>query len=299
MPQDCILSYASKFGGFAVPRLVVAACGPLVGGWLALVCLAGTEGRASDLPHRSELVLELRFNDAPGEVVKDSAAKNPPALMTIFDGAKADLRTAPGGGVSHKPKDRAFDNTVSLAMGGSGKTPGQGGKAVISGGATSFDRAMSFTVQGWYKSDGVQIPSNYARLISSQRLSVVFDGPDGKGLVLSTDRGSALSPSPVFRVADQWVFFAITYDGAGEYKNVVFYAGSVNGPVQVVTEASLAAGALKTVLPDVPVIIGNMPAGDRPFDGVIDNIRIWADAASSEAVLNQAELEAIRRADTS
>lgn len=300
MPLHYTPSADYPFGSCVLrPLFAITTRALLVGGALSFGIFAEAPARAADLPHRGELVLELGFDDAPGAAIKDSSGRNPPASLMQFDDAKADLRTPPGDGVSGKSKDGAFDNRESLGMGGSGKTPGHGGKVVIGGGATSVTGAQSFTVQGWYRTETGQIPSNYARLLSSPQLSVLFDAIDGRGLVLSTDHGSAISMDPVFLATGEWVFFAIVCDGGQAKNNVFFYAGSIGKPVKIVTVASLAQGTLKAPPQrDTPLVIGNMPDGTRPFAGLIDDLRIWVDTTTgAKAALTQADLEAIRKAD--
>lgn len=210
---------------------------------------------------------------------------------------KAELLTVPGGGVSRKPSDRALDNSASLGMGGTKQTPGKGGGALVSRGATRLDGALSFTVQGWFRSETDLVPSNYARLIHSHRMSVLFDSAEGQGLVLSTDKGSVLCQDAALRRPGRWVFFAVAHDGTRPGDNVFFYAGTETEPVRLVGTGSLKPGALRPALPNSPLVVGNVVDGDRPFDGLIDNIRIWASTDGADALLDQTRLEELRKTD--
>lgn len=91
------------------------------------------------------------------------------------------------------------------------------------------------------------------------RLSV-----DGTTTVLASDTGEL--------VAGRWYLLTATYDGSTMriYKNADLVASTnVSGAVEAA--------------PTVPVAIGNQPAGagDRPFDGLIDEVRIYNSALST------------------
>lgn len=226
-----------------------------------------------------------------------SASGKPMLELTFEDAADTSSRRPAGEGVSGR--GHAFDNTASPKMGGTSQAPGTGEKVLVRGGSAKLSNARSFTIQGWYKSDAGQIPSNYARLLASARVSLFFDSPEGKGLSLSVNRGSALCPDAAFRHPDRWVYFAVTYDGTQKTDNVLFYAGSEADPVRLVGKVSIEAGPVGSGSSEQPLVVGNVEAGDRPFDGLIGNIRIWADTSGTSAVLGADALEQLRKGDTS
>lgn len=256
---------------------------------LALLALLGNAAPAATpgLPVANRVALELVFDDAPRAGL---------ALLR-FDGSPADLLTPPGGGVGANSRARAFDNRASAGMGGTNQKPGEGGRAQLAQGSELLKDARSFTIQGWYRSSAGLTPSNYARLFSSSRVSLHFDNNDGRGLALSINRGGILSNDAAFRHADRWVFFAVTYDATGETDNVAFYAGSQNDPVRLIARSSLAAGPVGAQNPRTPLVVGNTPEGNRPFAGLIDNVRLWTDSAGAGAALDLAALEQVRRLD--
>jgi hypothetical protein len=214
------------------------------------------------------------------------------------DGSAADLLTRPGAGVGANAQARAFDNVAASAgMGGNSQRPGAGGRAQLGQGGELLKEARSFTVQGWYRSAPGSNPSNYARLFSSARVSLLFDSKEGRGLVLSVNRGSVLSNDAAFLHADRWIYFAVTYDGTSETDNVVFYAGGQTEPVRLVARASLAAGSVGAPTSRAPLVVGNTPEGDRPFAGLVDNVRLWTDRADGGAVLDLGDLERVRQLD--
>jgi hypothetical protein len=256
----------------------------------ALLALPGNPAFADTpgLPVADRVALELTFDDAPRTGL---------ALLR-FDGSPADLLTRPGGVVGADSRARAFDNSaVSIGMGGSTQMPGEGGRAQLEQGSGLLKDARSFTIQGWYRSSSGFTPSNYARLFSSARVSLHFDNNDGRGLAISINRDGILSNDAAFRHADRWIFFAVTYDATSETDNVAFYAGGQNAPVRLVTRSSLAAGPVGAQNPRTPLVVGNTPEGNRPFAGLIDNVRLWTDSAGGGAVLDLAALERVRRSD--
>jgi hypothetical protein len=250
---------------------------------------AGTSASAAlALPATGNLVLELTFD---GEPLPNMALIKP-------DGSSAELLTRFGAGIGGGPRSRAFDNiAASDAMGGNKERPGKGGRVSINEGFEALKGARSFTIQGWYRSAPGMLPSNYARLLSTPRVSLLFDNTEGRGLALSVNRGSALSNDGAFRHADRWIFFAVSYDGTGEADNVTFYVGGEKEPVRLVARTSIASGPVGAPNSRDPLILGNTPEGDRPFAGLIDNIRIWADRSGGGAVLSATELEQVRAFD--
>lgn len=268
-----------------LPRLAGSALASV--GLAAFGLLATATSSAAGVPQAGYLVLELPFDAASQDFQPFGQA----------DDLKSDLLSAPGGGVSRKPSGRALDNSASVGMGGTTQAPGKGGGALVPGGAARLDGALSFTVQGWYRSDAGQIPASYARLIHSHRMSVLFDSAEGQGLVLSTDKGSVLCQDAALRKAGRWVFFAVAHDGSRAADNVFFYAGSESEPVRLVGTGSLKPGALRAALVNSPLVVGNVVEGNRPFDGFIDNVRIWAAPNGTDALLDQAQLETLRKVD--
>jgi hypothetical protein len=255
---------------------------------LFLFPLLGITASAANLPFAESLALELTF---------DRAAQ--PGLTFLgADGSDANLLSAPGQGVGASSQSRAFDNLTNASdMGGTNQNPGKGGQAQFRWGSELLQGAQSFTIQGWYRSAPDKQPANFARLFASARVSLHFDSGEGRGLALSLNRDSVLSNDSAFRHTDRWTFFAVTYDGTAERNNVIFYAGDQNEPVRLVTRATLPVGPVGEENPRAAIAIGNTSVGNRPFAGLIDNVRVWAHSDGSGAVLDLASLEQIRRAD--
>ncbi len=248
------------------------------------LCASSLSALHAAVPQRDKLVLELTFDEA-GEAGSKTLDAS---------GQAADLRGEPGSGVD----GRAFDNTGSSTMGGNNQHPGEGGQVKIANGSELLAGAKSFTLQGWYRTQEGEKPGNYARLLASARVSSYFDSAKGKGLVISVNRDHCLSPDGAYRLPGEWVFFAITYDGTKDSDNVCYYVGSARAEVRLVGRDSMAAGEVSTSGSSQAMIIGNVGSGDRPFDGLLDNFRLWVDKGGTGAVLSKSELEQVRKSDS-
>ncbi|MDP0496261.1 MAG: LamG-like jellyroll fold domain-containing protein [Verrucomicrobiota bacterium JB024] len=251
---------------------------------LLLVSLAPFLGQAADTPLGDKLVLELTF-DQPGEAG---------TVMLDAEQKPADLRGAEGSGLG---AGRPFDNTAALGMGGNNKNPGSGPQLKLDKGSELVAGAKSFTLQGWYRTETGQTPGNYARLFATARVTCNFDNKDGRGLSISINKEAALCPDGAFRTADEWTFFALTYDGTKTTDNLLFYVGSQSEPVRLVARLNLPAGTVYESGSNQPLTVGNLPSGDRPFDGLLDNFRLWVDKSGAGAVLNESQLEQVRKSD--
>ncbi|WP_309383051.1 LamG-like jellyroll fold domain-containing protein [Cerasicoccus frondis] len=220
------------------------------------------------------------------------ASNGPVQIMVDAEGHPNDLRAA---GVANAYT--AFDNAASTGMGGTNKTPNRGGVLKVLKGSELLAGACSFTLQGWFKADSGETPGNFARLFTSARVSSYFDSKDGKGLVIAVNGDNVLCRDPAFQVSGEWVFFAVTYDGDQEEQNVNFYAGLENQPVALMSNASMSSGCVSNEQALQPIYIGNLSKRDRPFDGLIDHVRLWVTQEGSSAVLTLSELEEVRRSD--
>jgi hypothetical protein len=216
-----------------------------------------------------------------------------PAALTFYNsaGVAADLHSASGLGVSGQAGDRAFDNTASTGMGGSGI----GGVATVP--ANTFGSLSSFTFQCWYNASVP--PQSGARLFDAQNFLVQSNSTGGTFYLYVN--GSAVSnsvgiSSPAFSLANQWVFFAVAYDGTQDSNNVAFYEGTTSSAVtQVGSNLSLNEGSFSD---NHLFNIGNYVAGNyRPFEGLMDDVRLFGGASDSSGVLTLPELNALRLED--
>lgn len=246
-------------------------------------------------------LLQFEFNETGAQAVA-TGAKPVTATFVNAAGAPADLHGEAGGGVSGRAHDRAFDNRASTGMG----SAGVGGGLPV-GNIRALDGLTSFTLQGWFKTD---VAINGAARIFEKNFG---SGVTGILLRTGTSPGQlalqvnnrAVASAASYGATGQWVFFAVTYDALKSTNNVGFFVGSASAPVASAGVYTLDGGSVvsNTVRPNaIPLVIGNNSgtagfANDRPFDGLLDNLRIFGAASGSRGLLTLEQLELIRRCD--
>mgnify|MGYP001228277218 CR=1 FL=1 len=218
------------------------------------------------------------------------------------------LRGAPGSGVSGSLGDYALDINASQ-MGGSSNSAGYGGAASLSNATSVLSGVTSLTIAGWYNANSK--PGTYARLIELGETSLYFQLTGSTYVLQATagrvgSSGADLNASrftstnnAIFSVTSEWVFFAFTFDGTTGTGNL--YAGtSPETLVSIGTRTDLAQGAIfLNANAATTLSIGNSASSayERPFDGLIDNIRIWADTSGSASALSEEALKNVMRND--
>jgi len=164
---------------------------------------------------------------------------------------------------------------------------GQGSDRVSVG---SFDVAgNAISIACWFKADNLDTPGNDPRMISK---AIAGSNQDHWFMVSSSRVGDEkrlrfrlktdgdtgeLKAGPGGTIeTDVWTHVAATWDG--ETMRI-----HKNG----VEVGSLAKGGTLSTDSTVKVAIGNQPAdtGDRPFDGLIDDVRIYDQALSQEEIM--------------
>jgi hypothetical protein len=117
-------------------------------------------------------------------------------------------------------------------------------------------------------------------------------------LLLGVNSAEVSAISTAWNQTEQWVFFAITYDGTASSNNVRFYKGGKTGEVTLVVTATLNAGVVVETIN--PFIVGNAAGAvnnNRSFKGILDNVRIYGSTTDGSGVLAIGQLEAIRIVD--
>lgn len=187
-----------------------------------------------------------------------------PILGTLSSGVTGDLTGSPTFG-----NDRAYDNsavTSTTAISGRAETTNLAANGPQD--VDDIDGLRSFTVSMWFKAQ-----QSGGRLANDDSFELLSNG----GI-----NGAAANPTQ-FADLNKWYFYAITYDGDLASNNVKIYRGFRNA-----TEAGGAAEVTNVFTTNISgggtrptgtfaLLIGNRHAGgsDRPFDGWIDNFRIW------------------------
>ncbi len=258
--------------------------------------------------------LELKFNGDYADAVTSPVAHNTgylvtPATLRNAAGDAANLHSADATGVSGQPGDRAFDNRATTSMGNSSS----GTAAVID--RQWFRGLEAFTITGWFKTDGTQTIGNGASLIEQFGPTGGWSlkAPTTGALTLSMNAGTTSTTRTAvsdgsFTAANEWTFFAVTFDARPSSNEVTFYTGSETTTVTPAGTRSInLSSSSDTVTSDL--LIG------KGFDGLLDNIRLFSarrthtyvdDTLNSftkngngqdYALLSLAELRTVRRTD--
>ncbi len=250
------------------------------------------------------LLYEYSFNDAANganTVATGTAGGTAAFTNYVTTGStsrqSADLRGVSGSGVSGIAGDYAFDNSGSTQMGGSGAAnganAGYGGMAANSGGASALDGQTSFTVSGWYYSSST--PGNFARLIEVGSVGVWFTDTDILlNVTLASGTEQFTSSDASLFTTDTWNFFAFTYNGVtGE---AALYGGTDESEVALIVSTTLSSSTVSLNHSNMTIANSNFSGNQRPFDGMLDNYRVWGDSDASGA-LGLSALEAVRSSD--
>lgn len=262
-------------------------------------------------------IVEFRFNDT-GTTSVSTGASTPALTFRDLGGDEADLHSAAGLGmagdiVGHPDfgTDRSFDNTASLVM------QGLGGIALNTS-DTSVSQLKSWTVSGWYKTDGEQIFGNGGTVVVQSpvcfnvncnpginAVGFAVRGEWGNGFrtsVNGTNTGTGSSGN-TWEDKHTWVFFAVTYDGTQSIANLHYYRGYRNATEATTHPVSTTETAFDTLdkgetLPSTGIAIGNrVDDMSRAFDGYLDNIRVFGSRADGSGALTPAQIESIRKTD--
>ena len=242
------------------------------------------------LARSADLLLEYTFNDS-GPVTQGSerAAWDWPLVFETQAADPVDWHGASGSGVSGKPEDRAFDNRAASAMG----SPGDGGRAL--GGYWDRGPLTSVTFTGWLRTEN-EVAGSYARLIYWERGGQVYARPDAC-LRLVTLSGVNATSDPVYSAINEWMFFAITFDGTVSDNNVSFWKGTRTEPVTLASTRSLPEGPFDPSGNRISLANDySYSSPTQPFDGMMDNFRMYGGAGTS-GVLDETEIENLRSLD--
>lgn len=230
------------------------------------------------------LLMQYGFNDT-GTTSANSVGGGPNLSFFNSSNVATDLHSANGGGVSGNFADRAFDNSSATGMG----SAGTGGYGLVTGGASVFSGLSSFTITGWYKT-GTNPSATSARLLAntSQAMMTTFNGAGG--LNEQVDGTNIVGTNANYLTTNAWIYYAITYDGTLSSNNVKFYFGNTSTAAASVSTQTINQGAVNTYSDNL--FFANRPGQDRPFDGLLDDMRIYSGVANTTFIDN-VRLEAL------
>ncbi len=228
-------------------------------------------------PPAKELLLEYAF-DAAG--IPQSSGGTAGVDLLLGDAAAQPLDVT---GRSFPGVRGAGDRYLDLVT-----HPGAYGQHA--GDVDDIDGLTTFTLSGWINTDSISQ--------SGSRLVDNFDNTNGFRLVgqpsgalrLVVDQLNTTTPAN-FIEAGQWIFFAITYDGASTTNNVLIYKGKRESAITVPYHTgTINAGPVGNDFVRFTVGKDRSLAGNA-FIGRYDNIRLH------RGVLDAAEIDALRAAD--
>lgn len=187
----------------------------------------------------------------------------------------------------------------------------------------AFDGALSLTVTGWFntKDPAVAIDTNAPGTIPGARLfnkygqmQLLAAKPGKLSLILRKDPPYAPavnttktvnSDANMFNQKNQWVFFAVTFNGSVTEVNgidVKFYMGTEASAVILAGQGTTGGnyGALINK-PGEYLIIGNYGIGSAngasSFKGYLDDFRVFSSTTDASGALSINDIESIRRKD--
>lgn len=288
-----------------------------------LIIIAVLVGMAAPAMAVSAPLVEYMFNESGGEVAWSTFSPSPDAegsRLTMYAGhnetnnwVTMDRHTDDGLGMSGLAGDRALNlkdaTQMGLAKGGNGGRARSAGSPPL-----PLTTLASFTVTMWFNNDnnGNTFEGGPTELGFDTRLLGLsgwnagagepgFDiqvGGVGLGWVMLKSDGESVNAGNMgFNLANKWYFLAISYDGTKTTDNVQFYKGSD-------TDAVTAVGGPKTLNKGVMNVGANaLVLGNErdhwafAYDGYMDDVRIWGDAADSSGVIGLQDIQAVYAAD--
>lgn len=216
----------------------------------------------------AEPVFQERFNEVP-------------SAIEFLNGA---VQGEAGSGVSGKPEDRAY---VAASEPGVENPPPPAG-VIHDAPGTELE---NYTVTVWYKADReLRDPDT---LFHFGGLYLLWDKRMGFTMRLQKWVGTGFNgPLLKWDTPNEWIFYAFTWNAESQIATI--YQGTSTEPIGLPSERSVPEVTGKNGIGG-NCIIGNDWKGKgphtRPFNGTIDNMRVFNTALSEESI------EAVRAAD--
>lgn len=170
----------------------------------------------------------------------------------------------------------------------------------------AIDKAYSITVCGWFKAiSSKPIGGNARFFYRPGQIEILTPASPDNGklaILLPANAGTNTSDiliksqTNVYHQPNEWVFFAVSYDGTKTSDNVKFYKGSLTGKVELVSISTANAGQLLGgEHNDIVVTSGGPSAGVYGIAGYLDKFYVFADKTSHKGALDIKNLEKLRR----
>jgi len=237
-------------------------------------------------------ILEYRFNTAG--FTQSSIGTSTQAITTKnASNVNTDYISTSGTGVSGLAGDSALDFSSATWQ-----TTGPTGVGAT---LSSLSNLSSFTIAGWAKN--ANTATGIGRLF--------YDSNTGAGIdllytsVSGSDKKLSLSVNGVTAVTSaatqysgfasaNWTFFAVTYDASSG--GVQFYSGATTGSLTLNT-ATFGTNPGNVATFSTPFYVGNSSGQNRPFDGWMDNLRIYGATSGTGGILTSGDLTSLRDYD--
>jgi hypothetical protein len=248
------------------------------------------------------MLVEYLFNGTGTTVQNTGTLTNADLNFINADSEAADLYGGAGSGVSGLASDFSFNNTASTGMG----SEGEGGSAEASSFFT-MDALASFTITGWLNTSALtgsngnilDLYNTSGETAEGIRLTYSLSSDGSVGTLQLRINGETYVSSTgggTFYSGGEWVFFAVTYDGTTTTDNLVYYIGSEEDSVVVNATRDSSEGSI--AFTDTDLTLGNVEDWNaRPFDGMLDNIRMFGSTTDGSGALSLSEIEAYRSTD--
>lgn len=216
------------------------------------------------------------------------------ARLSIRDSSNTAAALTAELGVSGLAGDWALD--FRSAPGTGSNAGGDGPFARTDGDLQPVDGLASFTLQGWFNTNIVPTDNmEFFKNVSSSAgfmLKAVNDG--ALRLYVNGDGGGSaiVSQNKDWAITGEWVFFAVTYDGTSTTDNASFYMGGINESVALSSTQTLDQGP---ALDESNRLV--ISRRNRPYQGLLDNMRVYGSTGDASGVLSMSDLETVRLTD--
>ncbi len=157
---------------------------------------------------------------------------------------------------------------------------------------TQLNGAKSITLCGWFNAVNEPLKAFSGFLGRTAQLMVRSYDNQSRLVLGINNNWTPLDSDVTFDEMDEWIFWAVTYDGTQSSSNVKWYKGDTNGNFSLLKVQSLSAGCLADV--HEPLAVGNLlTSGAYCFAGLMDEMRIFTSQSDDGGALSQSDLETI------
>ena len=166
-----------------------------------------------------------------------------------------------------------FDAVNDLINAGSGSTIDD---IFANGGTVSFwFNIRSLTASGTFRNRFI---------VKRSTIGWFIDVKDTQAIMLffaqfSTNGGQWQTPTNTATL-NQWIHFAVTYDGSSTANDPIFY---INGGRVATTEVGTPSGTFQSDATET-LLLGNTSAGGKATDGKMDDVRLYNRALSANEI---------------